>query len=119
MTDLTKGKIFDRVSQTWLEPEEHRRRMDVYEEQAFQRRANQGELSAPMVLRDEMRPVQSMTNGQMYDSKSAIRAEYRRAGVVEVGNDVPKDKPKISWASEKKKRKASIGRALSRAGFGA
>jgi hypothetical protein len=45
------------------------------------------DLACPMVVTDSMSPVQSMTNGQLYDSKSAIRAEYKRAGVVEVGND--------------------------------
>lgn len=45
------------------------------------------DFACPMVVTDSMPPVQSMTNGQMYDSKSAIRSEYRRAGVIEVGND--------------------------------
>ncbi|MEM6833294.1 MAG: hypothetical protein AAF562_06685 [Pseudomonadota bacterium] len=89
------------------------------EERAFMRGSNQGQLSAPMIITDGMKPVQSMTNGKTYDSKSAIRAEYKRAGVVEVGNDVPKEKPKVDWKAESKKRKASIGKALSYAGFGA
>lgn len=45
------------------------------------------DLPCPMVMGDTMAPVQSMADGRMYDSKSAIRAHYRRAGVVEVGND--------------------------------
>lgn len=77
------------------------------------------DLPAPMVLQDGMKPVQSMTNGLWYDSKSAIRKEYRRAGVVEVGNDVPTKKPTIDKAAEKKKRQATIGKAFSRAGLGA
>lgn len=56
-------------------------------------------LSAPMIITDTMAPVQSMATGKMYDSKAAIRAEYRRLGMVEVGNDpqrlARKEKPKI------------------------
>ena len=80
---------------------------------------NMADLAAPMISGDTMKAVRSQTNGLWYDSKSALRKEYKRAGVVEVGNDVPQAKPKIDWAKEKKKRTATIGRALSRAGLGA
>lgn len=117
--DLTQGKVFDRVAMTWIEPEEHARRMADLEERLFQKRANQGELCAPMVITDGMAPVQSMTNGQIYDSKSAIRAEYRRAGVLEVGTEKPMKKPKPDKAAMQKARRAAIGKSLSRMGFGA
>lgn len=120
--DLTSGKKFDRVSQTWLEPDEYDRRRAVYEERAFMRGGNQGELCTPMVILDGHKPVMSMTNGKIYDSKSALRAEYRRAGVIEVGNDVPMQKAKPSRDERdraKKDRKAAVGRALSKMGFGA
>lgn len=42
---------------------------------------------APAVCTDTMPPVQSMLDGKLYDSKSALRATYRAAGVTEVGND--------------------------------
>lgn len=122
MVDLTKGKVFDRVSGTWLEPEEYARRKARWEEMAFMRRPNQGELAAPRILRDGMKPVQSMTNGKYYDSKSEIRKEYRRAGVEEVGNEVPMKKAEPSRDEKrraKEARKASVGRALSQMGFGA
>lgn len=87
---------------------------------------NQAERAAPpaacMVIRDDMKPVMSMTNGKMYDAKSEIRKEYRRAGVTEVGNDVPmrKYEPTISEKEvAAKKRRGSIAAALSKAGFGA
>lgn len=115
----TSNKKFCRVSQTWLDVAEYERRKADYEERAFQRQMSQGELACPMIIRDDQRPVQSMTNGKFYDSKSELRKEYRRANVIEVGNDVPTKKPKIDWVAEKKKRHASIGRALSKAGFGA
>ena len=45
------------------------------------------ELPSPMIISDHMNPVQSQLDGKMYDSKSALRATYKAAGVVEVGND--------------------------------
>jgi hypothetical protein len=72
-----------------------------------------------MVIGDTMEPVQSMLDGKMYDSKARLRATYRAAGVTEVGNDPailrkgPKPKP------DRQAIKAAIGKAFSRAGFGA
>jgi hypothetical protein len=79
-------------------------------------------LSAPRINGDTMNAVQSMTNGRWYESKSALRAEYRRANVVEVGNDVPMKKPeptRYEKQAAKEKRRAAIGRALSKTGYGA
>jgi hypothetical protein len=42
---------------------------------------------------DVMDPVQSQRDGRMYDSKSALRRTYREAGVTEVGNDPPRNRP--------------------------
>jgi hypothetical protein len=81
---------YDRVSFTWVSDEEMARRDAEREERAFQRRANQGELCTPMIIGDSMKPTQSMGNGKVYDSKSAMRAHYKRDGWEEVGNDVPK-----------------------------
>lgn len=117
--DLTAGKVFDRVAMTWISPEEHAARMADLEERLFQKRANQGELCAPMVILDGMSAVQSQTDGRMYDSKSALRAEYRRAGVIEVGNEKLPAKPKPDKASARKARRAALGKALSQCGFGA
>ena len=58
------------------------------------------DLPFPQVMSDTMEPVQSMLDGKMYTSKRALRATYRAAGVVEVGNDParlrPRPKPKTS-----------------------
>lgn len=119
---MIEGKRFDRVSMTWLDPEEYERRFAEWEERVFQKRGNQGELACPMVILDGHKPVQSMTNGKVYDSKSSLRREYKRAGVEEVGNDVPMSRPKPSRDERdraKKERQAAIGKALSRQGFGA
>jgi hypothetical protein len=43
--------------------------------------------ASPAVIGDSMAPLRSMLDGRHYDSKSALRATYRRAGVTEVGND--------------------------------
>lgn len=79
---------------------------------------NRSSLSAPMVISDSMKPVQSMLDGRMYDSKSRLRRTYKQAGVVELGNDAPltnKPPPK----PDKSKIKASVDKAFSRAGLGA
>ena len=71
----------------------------------------------PMVQTDCMTPVKSMTNGQIYDSKSALRSEYKRAGVTEIGNE--KLKPYTIPRPKKKDVQATVEKALSRAGLGA
>lgn len=103
---------------------EYNRLRDHYEEVAFQRRGNQGELACPMIISDTQPALQSMTDGKVYDSKSEMRKEYRRAGVVEVGSE--KQKPGGDWSEKKAKRKkqregikASLYRAHSRMGHGA
>lgn len=57
------------------------------------------DLPCPRIMGDAMSPVQSMLDGKYYDSKSALRATYRAAGVTEVGNDParlrPRQKPKV------------------------
>lgn len=66
-----------------------------------------------------MEPVQSMLDGKLYDSKRALRATYKAAGVTEVGGDPaafrkgPKAKP------DRQAIKAAVGRAFSRVGLGA
>jgi hypothetical protein len=83
-----------------------------------------------MVIRDGMDAVQSMLDGQMYESKSSLRRTYRQAGVVEVGNDssytdpekvrsqAPNERKRLKQQS-RKKVEAAVGKALSQAGFGA
>lgn len=71
----------------------------------------------PMVIADTMAPVQSMLDGKLYDSKAALRATYRAAGVTEVGGEKPK--PFVKPKPDRKAIKESIGKAFSRVGFGA
>lgn len=76
------------------------------------------DLAAPMIIQDHMPPVQSMLDGKMYDSKSALRATYKAAGVVEVGNDI-KAEPKKPDRPKRKDVKAAVSKAFSQVGLGA
>lgn len=77
-------------------------------------------LSSPMVITDAMTPVQSMLDGKMYDSKRALRATYKRAGVTEVGDDksVTAPKPFKMPKPDRKAIKDTVSKAFSRAGLG-
>lgn len=74
-----------------------------------------------MIVSDTMAPVQSMLDGKMYDSKSALRTTYRQAGMVELGNDssVINPTPMKPKRPTRKEVRASIDKAFSRAGLGA
>lgn len=69
-------------------------------------------LAAPMIISDTMPPVQSMGDGRMYDSKSAIRAHYKRDGFTEIGNERPKPRAKVRPDSQK--IADSVDKALAR-----
>lgn len=73
----------------------------------------------PMVIGDTMDPVQSMLDGKLYDSKRALRATYRAAGVTEVGKDPSIYRKKARPKPDRKAIRESIGKAFSRAGLGA
>jgi hypothetical protein len=45
------------------------------------------DLPCPQVLSDAMDAVQSQVTGKFYESKSALRAEYKATGHIEKGND--------------------------------
>lgn len=57
------------------------------------------DLPSPAVIGDTMDPVQSQVDGQIYTSKSALRATYKPSGnpegkeFVEIGNDPARHKP--------------------------
>jgi hypothetical protein len=77
-------------------------------------------LPGPMLIRDDMEPVQSMLDGKLYTSKSRLRRTYREAGVTEVGNDVKFDPPPPPRSRVKRKEiEAAVGKAFSRVGLGA
>lgn len=71
-------------------------------------------LPSPMLIGDGMAPVQSMVDGRWYDSKSAIRAGYRAAGVTEVGNDPARLRPPPRARADRGAIKDTIDRATAR-----
>lgn len=91
---------------------------------------NQAERSAspaaPFTISDCQPPLASQTNGVIYDSKSEMRKEYKRAGVVEVGTDTAANRVRRTWSEERDKRKkqreqikGALHKAHSRMGYGA
>lgn len=73
--------------------------------------------AGPAVISDNMAPVRSMLDGKLYDSKAALRATYKAAGMTEVGND-----PAIRRRSNRSRPdrgaiRNSVRRAFSRAGL--
>jgi hypothetical protein len=78
-------------------------------------------LPSPMIIGDTMEAVQSMLDGKMYESKSALRRTYKQAGVNEVGNDssIMNPKPKKKPKPNMKAIGDSVEKAFARAGFGA
>ena len=79
------------------------------------------DLTAPMLSLDTMDPVQSQTDGKMYDSKSNLRRTYKEGGVIEVGDDpsILDPKPFKRKRVTREDVRPSVEKALSRAGFGA
>lgn len=72
------------------------------------------QLSCPMIAQDTMEPVQSMLDGKMYDSKSKLRSTYRAAGMVEVGNDPARLRPRKRSKPDRAAIKTSIEKAKAR-----
>jgi hypothetical protein len=70
----------------------------------------------PGHIGDHMDPTQSMLDGKFYESKSALRATYRAAGVEEIGNDscVLDPKPLAKEPPDRGAIRASVAKAVSR-----
>lgn len=71
-------------------------------------------LPVPSFISDTMEPVQSMLDGKYYSSKSALRATYKAAGVVEVGNDPARLRPRKKPKPDRKAIRTSIEKATAR-----
>lgn len=72
------------------------------------------DLPFPRIMSDVMEPVQSMLDGKMYDSKSALRATYRANGCVEVGNDPSRLKPRQKVKPDRRQIKTTLDKAEAR-----
>jgi len=68
-------------------------------------------LACPMLNLDTMPETKSMLDGKLYTSKSKLRQTYREAGVVEVGDDPQRYKPREKPKPDRKKIKEAIGKA--------
>jgi len=114
MRKVVRGRWrYDPETGKLLTIEEHNRK--------YGQRQVRSHLPCPMLIADHMEPVKSMLDGQMYDSKSALRRTYKAAGVTEVGDDPSVTDPK-PFRKPRPKRddiKASVARAFSKAGLGA
>ncbi|ESZ15603.1 hypothetical protein X735_01400 [Mesorhizobium sp. L2C085B000] len=71
-------------------------------------------LSAPMINSDTMSEVQSMHDGMIYTSKSALRATYRAAGLEEVGNDPARLRPRKRQKVDRKAIRTTVEKAKAR-----
>lgn len=74
----------------------------------FRARGPRSSLAFPMVVSDAMAPIQSMADGQFYDSKAALREHYRDRGVIEIGNEIP---AAIQLAENSRPRRPKISKA--------
>jgi hypothetical protein len=72
------------------------------------------DLPCPRIASDVMEPVQSQHDGKMYDSKSALRATYRAAGVIEVGNDPARLRPRKKKPIDDKAISETVDKAAAR-----
>jgi hypothetical protein len=86
----------------------------VSRETAGEPEGARSDLPFPRIMSDVMEPVQSMLDGRMYDSKSALRATYRAAGVIEVGNDPARLRPRQRRKVDRRAVKDTIERATAR-----
>ena len=73
---------------------------------------NRGDLALPYVISDSMEPTEQV-DGKFYTSKRAFRATGRALGLVEVGNEKLKPKPKNAASrAAGEARRASIKKAV-------
>lgn len=56
-------------------------------------RVSRSNFPSPYVVSDALPDLRSMADGKIYDSKSAMRREYKRRGLIELGNDAPTHTP--------------------------
>lgn len=83
-------------------------------------RAARSAFSAPSVRSDTTDAFRSMADGKLYDSKSNYRAELKRQGMREIGNDIDAHLKDVeATAPQKPKAKADVIKAYQkvRAGY--
>lgn len=73
-----------RYSQNWQDIDFSREIPAPVKERPVPKRSD---LPCPRIASDQMDPVQSQVSGKIYESKSALRREYKQTGHIEKGND--------------------------------
>jgi hypothetical protein len=69
------------------------------------------DLPSPMIIRDEMEPTEQV-DGRFYTSKAKFRAVGRALGLIEVGNEKPRQKVRATAsAANKRARRLAFQRA--------
>lgn len=72
-----------------------------------------------MIIGDTMESgVQSMVDGKIYTSKSAMRRHYKHTGHVEIGNDPARHKPFVRPKPDRKAIKDTLLQAEARVNRG-
>lgn len=74
------------------------------------------DLPMPRIASDSIE-IRSMVDGQVYTSKSALRAHYRATGHVEVGNEDVTKHVKPQPRNDRKSVREAAARALSQVGI--
>lgn len=93
---------------------------EVYRRLDYGRPPARSDLPFPMIVSDEMDPVQSQLDGKFYTSKSALRATYKPSGnaegkeYAEVGNDPARLKPRQKAKPDRKAIRDTIDKSLAR-----
>lgn len=75
---------------------------------------SRSKLPMPNLATDVMDAVQSQATGKMHDSKSSLRKEYKSLGMIEVGNDPARNRPKPKPKPDSKGIKKTIEKATAR-----
>ena len=74
------------------------------------------DLACPRVSTDTM-DLTEHVNGQYYDSKSQFRAVSKENGLIEVGNDPARLRPKAKAIPDRQARREAIKQAIAQAGL--
>jgi hypothetical protein len=86
---------------------------DYWDWRASQQECKRSGLPSPYFTSDIMEPTRHMASGAYFTSKAAFRAETKRTGCVEIGNEVATMlKPRKPIPLDRRKRREDIRRAL-------
>jgi hypothetical protein len=113
--ELRNGERYDRPSMAWIRADEWQVRQWEREDRVFAKMANQGEVCCPSIVTDgtgSIHGIQSMGDGKFYDSKSALRAHYKRDGLVEIGNDSWLNSRPAPKRPDRNEIKNAVGKAI-------